>query len=62
MAKLPGLSEQQRVGLKYFEDFENRISREEAAEAESLLTDAMVEVFEVGASCVGRGMNLSIPV
>ena len=27
VAKLPGLSEQQRVGLKYFDDFEVRQAR-----------------------------------
>ncbi|KAI8475792.1 MAG: fingers domain of DNA polymerase lambda-domain-containing protein [Monoraphidium minutum] len=57
VAKLDNLSEQQRVGLKHFEDFEDRISRDEVAEAEDILTEAMAEVFQARPEFGAGGMT-----
>lgn len=38
------LTEQQRVGLKYYDDFEQRIPRAEVAECERLVRQAFLQV------------------
>jgi DNA polymerase lambda len=42
------LTEQQRVGLKYYDDFEQRIPRPEVAECERLVRQAFLHVGPAG--------------
>lgn len=43
--KLPALTGLQQIGLKYFDDFEDRIPRDEVAEAEGILRDTVAQVI-----------------
>lgn len=45
--KVDHLTAQQRVGLKYYDDFEQRIPRDEATEAENIVHDVVADVLQV---------------
>lgn len=45
--KMDHLTTQQRVGLKYFDDFEQRIPRDEVTEAERIVHDVVADSLQV---------------
>lgn len=45
--KATGLTAIQQMGLKYYEDFEARIPRDEVAEAVDIIRDTTLDVLQV---------------
>lgn len=45
--KASGLTAIQQMGLKYYDDFEQRIPRDEVTEAVSIIRDTVLDVLQV---------------
>jgi DNA polymerase lambda len=45
--KATGLTAIQQMGLKYYDDFEQRIPRDEVTEAVSIIRDTVLDVLQV---------------